>query len=48
MEQGEDNHIHIIPRANQKVKISASEIIKKFKTLKDRQSFCKENSKYSI
>lgn len=30
---------------NRKVKVRASDIIKKFKTIQDRQAFCKENSK---
>ena len=46
MEKVGEDHIHLIPRANQKLKILASKIIKKFKTKKDRISFCKENSKF--
>ena len=30
---------------NRKVKVRASDIIKKFKSIQDRQAFCKENSK---
>jgi len=39
-----NNIIRINPHQNRKIAIPASEIIKKFRTLKDRQSFCKENS----
>ena len=45
MEQPNNNVINIIPNRIGKVTVSASEIIKKFRTLKDRESFCKESSK---
>ena len=32
--------------ANRRVKVRASEIIQRFKSIQDRQAFCKENSKY--
>ena len=43
--ENSNNIIRINPHQNRKIVIPASEIIKKFRTLKDRQSFCKENSK---
>jgi len=45
MEQQNNNIINIIPNRNGKVTISASEVIKKFRTSKDRETFCKESSK---
>ncbi len=45
MESSNANHINIIPIRGRKATIPASEIIKKFRSLKDRQAFCKENSK---
>ena len=32
--------------ANKKVKVRASEIIQRFKSIQDRQALCKENSKH--
>ena len=45
MEESSGSHIRIEPQINRKVHVRASEIIKKFRTLHDRQAFCKENSK---
>ena len=45
MEPSDNNHINIVPEIKQKVIVRASEIIKKFKSFKDRESFCIENSK---
>ena len=39
------NNNQIVER---KVKVRASEIIKRFKSIKDRQAFCKENSKHNF
>lgn len=38
------NHIRIDTGINRKITVLASDIIKKFKTKKDRIAFCKENS----
>lgn len=44
MEEVEDhNNINIPTR---KISVNAAEIIKKFKSIKDRQMFCREMSKY--
>lgn len=41
-----NNNIDDMNRINdRKISVNASEIIKKFKALKDRQLFCKEMSK---
>ena len=48
MEPSDNNHINIIPEMKQKVTVKASEIIQKFKSFKDRESFCKENSKFFL
>jgi hypothetical protein len=45
MEESSGSHIRIEPQINRKVHVRDSEIIKKFRTLQDRQAFCKENSK---
>ena len=34
--------------ANRKVKVRASEIVQRFKSIQDRQAFCKENSKHNF
>ena len=45
MEEAEDINVQINnPRIN-KIAINASEIVKKFRSLKDRQLFCLEMSK---
>ena len=46
MEIQENNRIKIEEGLQKKVIVPASEIIKKFRTKRDRESFCKENSKY--
>ena len=43
--ENSNNIIRINPHQNRKIAIPVSEIIKKFQALKDRQSFCKENSR---
>ena len=45
MDNQSNNHIHINAGINRKITVLASDIIKKFKTKKDRIAFCKENSK---
>ena len=45
MEEQEINHINIIPQRHNKITVKASEIIRKFRSFRDRESFCKENSK---
>ena len=40
-----NNHLQIIPQIREKVTVRASEIIKKFRSFRDREGFCKENSK---
>jgi len=40
-----NSHINIIPQNNNKINVRASEIIKKFRSHYDRESFCKENSR---
>ena len=42
MEQANENNIEL---PNQKTFINASEIVKKFRAIKDRQLFCREMSK---
>jgi hypothetical protein len=44
MENKENNHIDIGEGIRRKVTVLASDIIKKFRTKKDRIAFCKENS----
>ena len=44
MEEVEDHNNNNIP--TRKISINAAEIIKKFKSIKDRQMFCREMSKY--
>ncbi len=41
IEQANENNIEL---QNRKTSINASEIIKKFRTIKDRQLFCREMS----
>ena len=41
IEQGNENNIEL---QNRKTSINASEIVKKFRTIKDRQLFCREMS----
>ena len=40
-----NNHLQIIPQIREKVTVRASEIIKEFRSFRDREGFCKENSK---
>lgn len=44
MEDSGSNRININEGISRELPVLASEIIKKFKTKQDRQSFCKENS----
>ncbi len=41
----QNNQIRIIPQIKEKITVRASEIIKKFRSFRDREGFCKENSK---
>ena len=41
----QNNRINIIPQIKEKITVRASEIIKKFRSFRDRGGFCKENSK---
>ena len=45
MEEQNNNHINIIPQNANKIIVKATEIIKKFRSYHDRESFCRENSK---
>jgi len=48
MEINENNNIRIGDGMQRRVVVPASEIIKKFRTKRDRQAFCKENSMIKI
>ena len=48
MEEIELNNNNIAQLQHRKVSVKASEIINKFKSIRDRQSFCKEMSKIQI
>ena len=41
----QNNQIRIIPQIKEKITVRASEIIKKFRSFRVREGFCKENSK---
>ena len=48
MEEFDNMNNNAINIEQRKVTVKASEIISKFKSIKDRQSFCKEMSKIKI
>ena len=41
----QNNRINRIPPIKEIITVRASEIIKKFRSFRDREGFCKENSK---